>query len=59
MSASIWKKNVRPVQLRTFECPICGTRVPATKTKHKTKPGHVKTMYCYVCMKETEHVQTE
>jgi uncharacterized protein YlaI len=59
MSAAIRKKSARPVQLRTFECPECGTRVTATKTKHKTKPGHIKTMYCYVCLKETDHVQTE
>ncbi len=59
MSAAIRKKSARPVQLRTFECPECGTRVTATKTKHKTNPGHIKTMYCYVCMKETDHVQTE
>lgn len=59
MSASVRKKSARPVQIRVFLCPECGTKVSATKTKAKTKAGHIKTMYCYVCKKYTDHVQVD
>lgn len=59
MSASVMKKNARPIQMRVFQCPECGAKVSATKTRFKTKAGHVKTMYCYVCKKATDHVQIE
>lgn len=52
-------KTARPIQVRDFRCAECGTIVPATKTRHKTSKGHIKHMYCHVCKKETEHVQTE
>ena len=46
-------------QKRLFLCPHCGTVVPAIKHKGRTKPGHLKNMYCYVCRMVTEHVQIE
>ena len=46
-------------QKRVFECPICGTRSPATKWRGRTKPGHIKTMYCYICKADTDHIQIE
>lgn len=49
-------KSINP-QKRSFQCPECGTVSPATKWKGITNPGHIKTMYCYVCKKETEHIQ--
>lgn len=44
-------------RVRYFKCPVCGTVVTATKTDGPSHNGHVKTMYCYVCMRETDHVQ--
>lgn len=52
-------KNPRSIQVRSFRCSECGAVAPATKTRHKTSKGHIKHMYCHVCKKETEHVQTE
>lgn len=46
-------------QLRVFECPVCGTRNTAPKTKGRTHPGHVKTFWCYVCQADTDQVQEE
>nr|DAF83350.1 MAG TPA: 50S ribosomal protein bL37 [Caudoviricetes sp.] len=46
-------------QKRIFECSACGCRSPATKWRGQTHPGHVKTMYCYKCRKETDHIQVE
>ena len=56
---TVVKKNSRPIQMRTFQCPDCGTKLQATKTKFKTKAGHIKTMYCYVCKEMRDCVQTE
>lgn len=52
-------KDALPIQVRYFKCPVCGTVAPATKTRHKTSKGHIKTMYCYVCKEITNHEQTE
>ena len=45
--------------LRYFECPNCGIIVTAPKTDGRSHSGHIKTMYCYVCKKETNHVQVD
>ena len=55
----ILNKDIRKVQKRMFQCPVCGAVIPATKRFGKTNPGHVKTMYCYQCKTETDHVQIE
>ena len=49
----------RLYQKRLFQCPQCGTVIPALKRKGKTHPGHVKHMYCFVCRTVTEHIQIE
>lgn len=59
MSATVARKSARWIQKRVFECTECGTKVQATKTRHKTSAGHIKTMYCYKCKKTTDHVQIE
>lgn len=59
MSAAVVRKSARAIQIRMFECPECGAVVPATKTRFKTKVGHIKTMYCYRCRKATDHIQLE
>ena len=46
-------------QIRIFECSKCGSKVPASKYKRPTDIGHVKTMYCYRCKAETDHIQIE
>lgn len=52
-------KDALPIHLRDFRCKECGTVVPATKVRHKTKKGHIKHMYCFVCQTDTEHEQVE
>lgn len=52
-------KDAQLIQVRYFKCPECETVVPATKTRHRTSVGHIKTMYCYVCQKTTDHEQIE
>lgn len=52
-------KDPRRLQSRTFICPDCGTEAPASKWWGITRPGHIKTMWCYHCQKETEHIQLE
>ena len=56
---SIAHKNSVSIQKRLFCCCQCGTLTPATKTRHKTSTGHIKTMYCYVCKERTNHKQLE
>lgn len=56
---TVAKRSSLRIQMRTFECPVCGTKLHATKTKFKTKVGHIKTMYCYVCKDMRDCVQTE
>ena len=46
-------------QKRVFQCPVCGTKSPATKAKGRTAPGHIKTMYCFVCRAVTDHIQID
>ena len=41
------RKNVTE---RTFQCPCCSTKMTAyKKSSRRTKGGHIKHMYCYVC----------
>ena len=44
--------------MRVFRCPECGTTMYAPK-KRKTSLGHVKTMYCFKCMKDEQFEQVE
>jgi len=53
------KDNMRAVQKRLFECTVCGSVAPATKRSGRTFPGHTKTMYCFTCKEETDHLQIE
>ena len=46
-------------RLRYFKCPLCGTVTTAPKTEGTSHRGHVKTMYCYVCLRDTNHVQID
>lgn len=50
--------SYRP-QKRIFVCPECGEKRDAIKYEGKTKPGHIKTMWCFSCEKETDHLQIE
>lgn len=49
----------RRIQKRLFVCQICGNVTPATKRLGTTREGHVKTMWCWKCRKETDHIQAE
>jgi len=49
---------VKP-QLRVFICPECGTRNTYTKVFGRTKQGHVKTCWCYICKQETDQIQLD
>lgn len=51
------KKDPRRIQMRDFECSVCGTRRTATKRLGRTHEGHIKTMYCVTCREVTDHVQ--
>lgn len=55
----VLNKDPRLIQLRDFECLECGAVVTATKRKRETAPGHIKTMWCAFCKKETDHIQFE
>lgn len=45
---------------RRFVCPVCGTRMDMPKWKHtKTKAGHKKTAYCFVCKETRDLIQTD
>lgn len=46
-------------QKRVFVCAACGAEAPAIKRKGRTKPGHIKHMYCIRCREITEHQQIE
>ena len=49
----------RHYMLRRFKCTVCGAETTATKHTVVTGKGHIKTMYCYVCCKETDFIQTD
>ena len=49
---------VRP-QMRTFRCPVCGMTTTATKCKGRTRIGHIKTMWCWVCQADSDMVQED
>ena len=34
-------------------------RQPATKMKHRTAIGHIKTMYCFFCQEEQDFIQVD
>lgn len=52
-------KDPRAVQLRVFECTVCGHRQVHTKRHGKTPPGHVKTTWCVWCQAATDQIQIE
>ena len=47
------------MQIRVFQCPVCGSRVVCPKYKGRTGKGHVKHTYCVRCRAVTAHVQIE
>lgn len=47
----------RPKQIRTFECPVCGTKRIAPQYLRETHIGHIKTMWCFHCACERDFVQ--
>lgn len=49
----------RPLDIRTFVCPVCGVVIPACKYKNVTRAGHVKTMYCFKCREVRDFVQVD
>ena len=53
-----WTKR-RCLFKRYFRCPVCGAETPAPCTRRKTLPGHIKTMYCYVCRETRDFEQVE
>ena len=53
------RRTIQRPQLRDMVCPVCGTVTTVTKTKGRTHPGHIKTMYCYRCKAVTDHIQRE
>ena len=53
-------KHHSPPQKRLFRCTVCGALTPATKHPgEKTRPGHIKTMWCYKCKEKTDHIQVD
>lgn len=47
-----------PVVQTELICSECGNRVSIWRKKHKQKEDrHVKTMWCYKCKKETNHIE--
>lgn len=45
-----------------YQCPECGNKFPLWKTmnsrnRERSKPGHIKDLYCYRCEKVTKHEQ--
>ena len=52
-------KDPRKTQKRLFRCPVCGEVAPATKRSGKTRPGHIKTMYCCQCREDRDFEQIE
>lgn len=46
-------------RLRYFRCPVCGTVSTAPKTDGWSHTGHIKTMWCWVCKAERDHVQID
>lgn len=46
-------------RLRYFKCPECGTVTTAPKTDGLSHVGHIKTMWCYVCKADRDHVQID
>ena len=53
------KKDPRRIQLREFECTVCGAHRTATKWRGVSPPGHIKTMYCVTCRTVTDFIQKE
>lgn len=51
--------NKRFWRLRYFKCPICGAVNTAPKTEGLTHKGHIKTMYCFMCKRETDQIQID
>lgn len=50
-------KDERKIQMRRFQCPVCGCIQYASKLKNRTSEGHIKTMYCFKCRNCTDFVQ--
>ena len=53
------KAATRSLQMRKFQCSVCGEKITAPKLRGRTHEGHIKHMYCRVCQEETEHIQIE
>lgn len=52
------------MQIRYFHCPVCQTKMPATKTKNFKKVKykgrmHRKHMWCYKCKREQRFIMDE
>jgi phage antirepressor YoqD-like protein len=51
-----------PIKLIDYQCPECETVIQAPKQQtarniRRSREGHIKTMWCHVCKKDTGHVQ--
>jgi hypothetical protein len=45
---------------KELKCKCCETKFPIWRKKHKNhSKGHIKHMYCYVCKKDTEHIELD
>ena len=42
-------KKRRSFYIRTFQCPDCGNKLYAGKSKGLTGNGHAKNLYCFWC----------
>lgn len=50
-------RSIRKLQRRLFQCPDCDSTTYAPKVKRRTRIGHIKTMWCIHCKRETDQVQ--
>ena len=53
----MWTRR-KKVRVRVFRCPVCGEKSYAPK-RTITRPGHVKTMWCWKCRAERDLVQVD
>ena len=47
------------LQQRQFRCNHCENTTDAPKSRGRTNPGHIKSMYCYICQMITNHIQID
>ena len=50
------RKRRYPISVLIFK--ECGAEMYVPRTRHREK-DHIKTMYCWKCMKVTDHVEKE